>query len=152
MRLRDTTIVVATVIAGFPALAQQIAPEGRVYVFHSRPAGQCPELDWHVVVGGDNTLSATIVWNNGKNMANVAGAIHANGTFRMDGKEIDPTSPWPIADCPPRCPAEGKGQGAVITGKLRDDGWLTASIKGQNIDCQGIEVRRPPSGDVGGKP
>ena len=68
------------------ALAQQVAPEGRVYVFHSRPAGQCPSLDWHVVVGENNALSGMVAWNNMKNMANVAGTIAPN-RYLYDARE-----------------------------------------------------------------
>ncbi|MGA8191766.1 MAG: hypothetical protein WB902_00150 [Acetobacteraceae bacterium] len=114
------------------ALAQQVAPEGRVYVFHSRPAGQCPSLDWHVVVGENNTLSGIVAWNNMKNMANVSGTIAPNRSFSMQGKEVG-----------------GSGRTATITGVLRSDGWLTANVKGQNLDCQGILVMfavPPPQG------
>jgi hypothetical protein len=114
------------------ALAQQIAPEGRVYVFHSRPAGQCPALDWHVVVGDNNTLGGMVAWNNMKSMANVTGSIAPNRTFTMSGKEVG-----------------GSGRTATITGVLRSDGWLTANVKGPNLDCQGILVMfavPPPQG------
>jgi hypothetical protein len=114
------------------ALAQQVAPEGRVYVFHSKPAGQCPSLDWHVVVGDNNTLSGIVAWNNMKSMANVSGTIAPNRSFTMNGKEVG-----------------GSGRTATITGVLRADGWLTANVKGQNLDCQGIQVMfavPPPQG------
>jgi hypothetical protein len=152
MRLRDTARVIAVVIASVPALAQQVAPEGRVYVFHSKPAGQCPALDWHVVVGPDNKLSGMVAWNNMQNMANVTGTINPDRTFSMTGNAIDPVKPWPMASCPPRCPPEGQEQTAVIFGTLKADGRLTANIRGPNFDCQGIEVPwfvPPPSGGAG---
>ena len=115
------------------AQAQQIVPEGRVFVFHSRPAGQCPALDWHVVSGENNTLNGMVAWNNMRSMANVSWAISPDRTFRMNGKEVG-----------------GQGRTAVITGVLRTDGWMTANVKGQNLDCQGITVPwfvpPPPSG------
>jgi hypothetical protein len=114
------------------ALAQQVAPEGRVYVFHSRPAGQCPSLDWHVVVGNNNMLSGVVAWNDMKSMANVSGTIRPDRTFTMNGKEVG-----------------GQGRTAVITGVLRPDGWLSANVKGQNLDCQNIVVQffvPPPQG------
>ena len=55
------------------ALAQQVAPEGRVYVFHSPKTGPCPELDWHVVVGANNTLGGMVAWNGMKSMAKELG-------------------------------------------------------------------------------
>jgi hypothetical protein len=114
------------------ALAQQVAPEGRVYVFHSRPAGQCPSLDWHLVVGDANALSGMVAWNNMQSMAHVAGTISPNRTFTLNGKEVG-----------------GAGRTATITGVIRSDGWLTANVKGQNLDCQGITVQffvPPPQG------
>jgi hypothetical protein len=114
------------------ALAQQVAPEGRVYTFHSRPAGQCPSLDWHVVVGENNTLSGMVAWNNMKSMANVSGTIKPDRTFSMEGKEVG-----------------GQGRTANITGRLRSDDWLDANVTGPNINCQGIRVMfatPPPSG------
>jgi hypothetical protein len=41
------------------ALAQWI-PEGRLYAFHSTAQGACPALDWHIVVGPNNTLYAAV--------------------------------------------------------------------------------------------
>jgi hypothetical protein len=39
------------------ASAQESLPEGRIYVFHSSaPQAGCHALDWHLVVGADNTL------------------------------------------------------------------------------------------------
>ena len=70
------------------ALAQQVAPEGRVYVFHSQKTGPCPELDWHVVVGANNALGGMVAWNGMKSMANVNGTISPNRTFTMNGKEV----------------------------------------------------------------
>ena len=113
------------------ARAQQIAREGRVYAFHSRPTGQCPALDWHVVVGDNNTLWDGC-WNNMQNMANVTGTIAPNRTFTMNGKEVGGFVPT-----------------ATITGTLRSDGRLTANVKGQNLDCQGVLVQflspKPPA-------
>jgi hypothetical protein len=105
------------------ASAQQVAPEGRVYVFHSKPTGPCPALDWHVVVGANNTLGGMIAWDDMKAMASVSGSVTANRTFTMTAKEVG-----------------GQGRTATVTGQVRGDGWLTANVKGPNIDCQGINV------------
>jgi hypothetical protein len=117
-----------------PASAQQVAPEGRIYVFHSKATGACPALDWHVVVGANNALGGMISWDNMKSMANVTGSISANRTFKMTGTRVSGG------------PSEG---GATIDGQLRQDGWLVANIKGPKVDCQGITVPwfvAPPSG------
>ena len=57
------------------ASAQGVAPPGRVYAFHSQASGQCPALDWHVVVGPNNTLSGMLAWDDMKAMAHVTGSV-----------------------------------------------------------------------------
>jgi hypothetical protein len=119
----------------------ELPKEGKIYVFHSKPAGQCPALDWHVVVGEDNKRSGMVAWNNMKSMAKVTGQIAQDWTFTMNGRR-----------------ATGRQEGAVlITGKLRADGWLSANIEGPNIKCQGIavpwvELPPPPRPPDWGKP
>jgi hypothetical protein len=105
------------------ALAQQVAPEGRVYVFHSPKTGPCPEADWHIVVGPNNTLNGMVGWGSMKSVANLSGSISPNRTFKMEGKEVG-----------------GQGRSATITGQLRGDGWLVANVKGPSIDCKNIDV------------
>ena len=44
----------------------------------------------------------------------------------------------------------GQGRTATVTGTVRQDGWLTANVKGPNINCQGINVpwfTPPPAGN-----
>jgi len=57
-------VKVITLLAGTLALASvsgvalaQGVPEGRLYTFHSRAQAGCPALDWHVIVGANNSLS-----------------------------------------------------------------------------------------------
>jgi len=106
------------------ASAQQQAPEGRVYVFHSKAAGGCPALDWHVAVGANNSLSGMIAWDDMKSMAHASGSINvANRTFQMTAKEVG-----------------GQGRSATVDGTVRPDGWFVANVKGPKIDCKGITV------------
>jgi hypothetical protein len=129
------TIAAGAVVAAATcnlALAQAVAPEGRVYVFHSNPTGQCPAVDWHVVVGANNTLGGVVAWNNMKSLANLNGTIAQNRSFTMTGKEVG-----------------GQGRTATVTGTVRPDGWLVANVKGPNLVCNGITVPffvPPPSG------
>jgi hypothetical protein len=114
------------------ASAQQVAPEGRVYVFHSKATGACPALDWHVVVGANNTLGGMIAWDDMKAMASVTGSVTPNRAFTMTAKEVG-----------------GQGRTATVTGQVRTDGWLIANIKGPKIECNGIAVpwfTPPPPG------
>jgi hypothetical protein len=105
------------------ATAQQVAPPGRVYVFQSQASGQCPALDWHVTVGANNSLSGVLAWDNMKAMASVTGSVAPSRAFTMTAKEVG-----------------GQGRTATITGQVRADGWLVASIKGPKIECNGITV------------
>jgi len=135
-KLMGTIAAGAVVMAATSNMAlAQVAPEGRVYVFHSKASGSCPVLDWHVVVGANDALSGMVAWDNMKMMANVVGSISPNRTFSMMGTEVG-----------------GKGRTASITGQVRGDGWLVANVKGvkgTTIDCPGIMVPwfvTPPSG------
>lgn len=122
---------IATIVAGAlasivlcgPASAQQ-APEGRIYVFHSKAQASCPALDWHVVVAGNDTLTGMIAWDDMKAIARVSGTVNMSAkTFEMTAKETG-----------------GQGRTATINGTVRSDGWLVANIKGPNVNCQGINV------------
>lgn len=99
-------------------------PEGRVYTFHSSAQAGCPALDWHVVAGANGTLQGMIAWNDMNQMAHASGTVNMQArTFQMNAKEVG-----------------GQGRTATVTGTVRQDGWLTANVKGPNINCQGINV------------
>jgi hypothetical protein len=67
----------------------QQAPEGRLYVFHSKAMGGCPALDWHVTVGAGNALSGMIAWDDMKAMAKASGSLNmSNNTFSMTATEM----------------------------------------------------------------
>jgi len=115
------------------AASAQGLPEGRIYSFHSPAQGACPGLDWHVVANGD-TLNGMISWNNMQHMARASGTVNmASRTFQMTAKEVG-----------------GQNRTATITGTVRPDGWLVASISGPNVKCTGVTVQwsvpPPPSG------
>ena len=105
------------------AMAQSAVPPGRVFAFHSQAAGQCPALDWHVTVGPNNTLNGVLAWDDMKAMAAVTGSVTPARTFTMTAQEVG-----------------GQGRTATITGQVRADGWMVASIKGPSIECNGITV------------
>jgi hypothetical protein len=106
-------------------------PPGTLYVFHSRPQGACPALDWHIVVGETGQLSGMISWNSMQSMAHATGSISANRSFTMTATEVG-----------------GAARTATITGQARTDGWLTADINGQGVACKGVTIPifKPPSG------
>ena len=102
--------------------AQTPVTPGLVYVLHSTPAGNCPSLDWHLVVGTNDTVTGMIGWNDMKSIAHLNGTITPDHTFKMDATEVG-----------------GAGRTAVVEGKVIP-GWFLASIKGPGIDCQDIKV------------
>jgi hypothetical protein len=116
------------------ALAQM--PEGRLFVFHSTAQGACPPLDWHLVVGPNNTLSGMLSWDNMKSMAQATGTVNLTArTFAMQAHEVG-----------------GQKRSATIDGTVGQNGWLKANIRGQNVNCTGVDVpwfTPPPAGGGG---
>src|ERR1700739_3959717 len=111
---------VLAIAATYGVAAAQPVAAGRVYAFHSKAAGGCPVLDWHVVVGANNALTGMISWDGMKSMAKVTGAIGPDRTFKMSATEVG-----------------GAGRTAAVDGQVRADGWLLANVKGPNVDCKG---------------
>jgi hypothetical protein len=105
---------------GTPAFAQT---PGAVYAFHSDAVGNCPSLEWSIVVGGNNTLSGIIAWDSMRKMARAFGTVAADKSFHMDATDVT-----------------GGSKSVVIDGQLTASGWLIAAIKGPGIDCQNIEI------------
>jgi hypothetical protein len=116
------TLAASALIAGAVGSAAFAQNPGQLYVLHSAPDGSCPALDWHVVVGADNTVSGIIAWNDMKSVAHVQGTLTAEKAFHLDATEI-----------------AGGGKTAVIDGTLIP-GWLQASIKGPGVDCANIKI------------
>jgi hypothetical protein len=125
MALPSRTVAVAALAS---LLMASVAPAssqtpGAVYVFHSDEVGDCPSLEWSIVVGGNSTLSGIIAWNSMKKMARVFGTVAADKSFHMDATDVS-----------------GGGKTVAIDGRLMENGWLTAAIKGPGLDCQNIKV------------
>ena len=51
--------VIAIAIMGGTAAAQQ-SQEPRIFTFHANASGSCPDLDWHVVLASDDTVTGMI--------------------------------------------------------------------------------------------
>ena len=97
------------------------AQEGRVYVFHSKPSGGCPGLDWHVVQGAGGSLSGMIAWNDMKSMARATGTV-INQQVKMTATEVG-----------------GEGRTATVEGQAQPAGFYI-SIKGPNFECKGVTI------------
>jgi hypothetical protein len=136
MTMSKLLAAAALAFAASLSIAVAQVPEGRVYIFHSKPAGACPALDWHVVVGAGGSLSGMIAWDDMKAMAKATGSVNQQTrTFTMNATEVG-----------------GQGRKATIDGQVRQDGWLIANVKAPNVTCTGITVpfyTAPPSGGSG---
>ena len=132
MNLTKRIALSGLALAASIGVATAQAPEGRLYVFHSKAMGGCPSLDWHVMAGAGGTLMGMIAWDDMKAMAKATGTLNTSArTFTMTATEVG-----------------GQGRTATVTGKVRSDGWLVANVKGPNITCNDITVPwyTPPAG------
>jgi hypothetical protein len=79
-------------VASAQAPGNTPAVPGRVYTLHTAAVGGCPSLDWHIVVGANNTLSGMIGADDMKTVFRVSGTYDPNlKTFRLDGQEVGGT-------------------------------------------------------------
>ena len=60
--------------------------EGGIYSFHSKPRGDCPGPDWHVVQGSRGSLYGMISWNDMKSLARATGTV-VNQQVKMTATE-----------------------------------------------------------------
>jgi len=99
------------------------ATVGRIYVAHTPETDGCPALDWHIVVGGGNTLSGMVGANDMKTVFRVTGS-YSGSTLRLDGTEV------------------GGTRTAAVNGAVQSDGRLAMSIGGLPVGaaCQGKTV------------
>jgi hypothetical protein len=106
------------------AQGQQNVVPGSVLTVHTGARGACPALDWHIVVGQNNTLSAVIAWDDMKAVARGTGTVNMQArTFMLDVKEVG-----------------GQGRTAKIDGTVRQDGWFMAHITGPGVECRDVRL------------
>jgi hypothetical protein len=74
----------------FAAPGDTPATPGRIYTAHTPEVGGCPALDWHIVVGGANTLSGMVGVEDMKTVFRVTGS-YSGATLRLDGTEVGGT-------------------------------------------------------------
>lgn len=133
----NTRTLIAAGILALAAPCGAAFAQGGLYVLHSEPAGGCPGLDWHVVVGRTGALSGIVGWDNMKHLARVTGAINREEhTFQMTANEIG-----------------GAERAATIDGRIESDGVAVATIKGPNIECKDVTIpyfKQPAVGGGGG--
>ena len=123
-KLIAASALAITAVCGVASAQQGVPPDGRVFTFHSRAQGGCPALDWHVVAGANNTLDGMIAWDDMKAMAHATGTLNPTArTFQMSAHEVG-----------------GQNRTATVDGSIRQDGYLVANVKGQNVNCIGIVV------------
>jgi hypothetical protein len=113
-------------------LAQYAKPG--VFVYHTRPNGGCPGLDWHIVTESDGMLRGVVAWDQMKHMARLEGKMNADRTFKMDAKVID-----------------GSGKTATASGIAAGD-YINAEVTGSGTTCDGklLQIPRAVGGLEGG--
>jgi hypothetical protein len=100
------------------------AAPGRVYLLHTPAGGGCPVLNWHVVVGEQNSLSGLIDLDE-KTVFHVTGSYDGKAkTFELSGTEI------------------GGTRTATLSGHVDQKGRLATELKGLPVspECQAKTV------------
>lgn len=113
----------AIAVTGGIAVAQ--GQDERVFTFRSGSGGNCPLLDWHLVVEPDHSVNGMIGWNNDMTIARVTGTLDLQAkTFSLTAKEA------------------GGSRTATIDGKVISSNHLVVNIKAQAplTDCQNVDV------------
>jgi hypothetical protein len=77
-------------IASAQATAQSWGEPGTTYALHSNAAGDCPAMDWHLVVMTDGTMHGIVGLNDMKTVFDVAGT-YSGANFHLDGHEVGGT-------------------------------------------------------------
>jgi hypothetical protein len=122
--MTGSRLITISVLVASMSMAFAQVPKGQVYVLHSRAAGGCPALDWHILVEANGILAGMISWNGMKTMARATGSVNKqHHTFTMIATEMG-----------------GEARRARIDGRLRDDGWIVANIEGPNVTCKAVIV------------
>jgi hypothetical protein len=80
----STVVVAGLFMMGLAETATALEPtRGEVLSFHSEGSGECPNLDWHLVVGTNKQLTGLIAWDDMKNVARVSGSFVEDGKFHF---------------------------------------------------------------------
>lgn len=104
--------------------ASPLPPEGRIYALHSQAVGDCPSLDWYMVVEANDIIAGMIAWNDMKTMVRATGRVNRqSNTFSMKATEIG-----------------GQARIATVDGQINDNGTVTANIKGPKVTCKSVII------------
>ena len=128
MKLRNfltglSVISLATIAAAGPAPAQP--SQSRLFAFHSAPTGACPGMDWHVVMGADQSLSGFFAWDGMKHFAKVSGKVETGRVFHMTAVEEG-----------------GQGRKGTAKGQVEDT-FIVITLDGTKTGCDGQQISVP---------
>ncbi len=117
-------------IASAQATTQTWGQTGTTYALHSNAEGDCPAMDWHLVVMNDGSIHGIVGLNDMKTLFDVAGT-YAGATFHLDGHEV------------------GGTRSGAVNGQLQE-GRIALTLGGLPVGsaCQGKTVyirRREPT-------
>jgi hypothetical protein len=110
-------------VASAQAPAQSWGEPGTTYALHSNAAGDCPAMDWHLVVMNDGSIHGIVGLNDMKTLFEVAGT-YTGATFHLDGHEL------------------GGTRSGAVNGQLQSEGRIALTLGGLPIGaaCQGKTV------------
>lgn len=132
---KAAVVALATATMWGPASAQQAGAPGRagLYVFHTRPQGGCPGLDWHLTIEKNGSIVGFVAWDQMRHMARLEGTINRDGSFKMDGQDT------------------ASGKTATVTGAARGS-YIQSTIEGSGTACDGkmLQIPRDAGGLSGG--
>jgi hypothetical protein len=108
---------------------------GSVFSLHSSPAGDCPAMDWHIVVQKDGIMTGMVGVEDMKTMFRLNGT-YSGANFHLDGQEV------------------GGTRTGAVNGQLQEQ-KIAMTLGGLPVGsrCQGKTVyitRRPPTVEGGG--
>lgn len=135
-RVSHIALAAGAVLVGLAGSANALDLEpGKVLTFHSSASGDCPGLDWHIVIGASNKLTGMLAWDDMQHIVRVTGTADQDGNFRL---AFQPTT--------------GETGYGNIEGQFPDhNGWLTARVTNAGCPLQNVSVewyRTPyPSGE-----
>src|SRR5271166_3184029 len=131
--LTSKVAVVAALVAASCTPLPEHPSTTRLFVYHTKPSGGCPGLDWHITTEPDGSLMGFVAWDRMKHMARLEGMMNPDRTFKMDALETS------------------TGRKATVTGTATGD-YVMASIHGSGTACDDkmLQIPRAVQGLEGG--
>ncbi len=82
-------------------------------------------MDWHIVLGPDNSLVGFVAWDGMKHFAKVAGTLQTGRTFHLNAAEEG-----------------GQQRKGTVSGQVEDT-FIVASLTGTKTGCDNQQISVP---------